>query len=212
MRDRDLVDRAEAEVICCAWCSAASARCIAVAWVSWAAAATCTAVSLMVVTRERSASTAKLMESAIAPVMSSVTVALTVRSPSASEPISSSSRRMASWLRWLRSAVACWCGAGPGCRRRPRRPRPSSASRAGDDGPEQRRERALARQLRRPRRRASLLCSSRPLESSTMASAASVTSNRSVDAPWILSTFWPTSLKISNTWLRMPRAVGSVSA
>jgi hypothetical protein len=39
---------AEAEVICCAWCSAASARCIAVAWVSWAAAATCTAVSLIV--------------------------------------------------------------------------------------------------------------------------------------------------------------------
>jgi hypothetical protein len=45
------------------------------------------------------------MESAIAPVMSSVTVALTVRSPSASEPISSSRRRIASWLRWLSSWV-----------------------------------------------------------------------------------------------------------
>jgi hypothetical protein len=62
---------ADAEVICCAWCSAASARCIAVACVSCAAAATCTAVSLMVVTSERSASTAKFTESALAPVMSS---------------------------------------------------------------------------------------------------------------------------------------------
>ena len=44
--------------------------------------ATCTEVSLIVVTRLRSCSTAKLIESAIAPVMSSVTVAFTVRSPS----------------------------------------------------------------------------------------------------------------------------------
>jgi hypothetical protein len=60
---------------------------------------------LIVVTSERSASTAKFTESAIAPVMSSVTVAFTVRSPSASDPISSSRRRMASWLRWFSSAV-----------------------------------------------------------------------------------------------------------
>jgi hypothetical protein len=39
------------------------------------------------------------MESAIVPVMSSVTVACTVRSPSASGASSSSKRRMACWLR-----------------------------------------------------------------------------------------------------------------
>ena len=97
--------RPEAEVISCAWCSAASARCIAVAWVSCALAATCTEVSVMVCTRLRSCSMAKLIESAIAPVTSSVTVALTVRSPSASEPISSSRRMIASWLRSLSSLV-----------------------------------------------------------------------------------------------------------
>ena len=97
--------RSVAELISCAWCSAASARCMAVAWVSCALEATCTEVSLIVATRVRSCSTAKLIESAIAPVMSSVTVAFTVRSPSASEPISSSRRMIASWLRSFSSLV-----------------------------------------------------------------------------------------------------------
>ena len=97
--------RSVAWLISCAWCSAASARCIAVAWVSCALEATCTEVSVIVCTRLRSCSTAKLIESAIAPVMSSVTVAFTVRSPSASEPISSSRRMIASWLRLLSSIV-----------------------------------------------------------------------------------------------------------
>jgi hypothetical protein len=39
-----------------------------------------------------------LIESAIAPVISSVTCARDVRSPSARLPISSSSRRIASWF------------------------------------------------------------------------------------------------------------------
>src|SRR5690606_41786207 len=43
---------AEAPAISCAWCSDASARCMAVAWVSWAAPATCTAVRLMVRSEE----------------------------------------------------------------------------------------------------------------------------------------------------------------
>jgi hypothetical protein len=85
---------------------------MAVACVSCALEATCTEVSLIVATRLRSCSTAKLIESAIAPVMSSVTVAFTVRSPSASEPISSSRRMIASWLRSLSSFVVskrCCC-------------------------------------------------------------------------------------------------------
>ena len=41
------------------------------------------------------------MESAMAPVKSSVTVASTVRSPSARSPSSSSRRRIAAWLRWF---------------------------------------------------------------------------------------------------------------
>ncbi len=45
---------AEAPAISWAWCSEASARCIAVDWVSWAAEATCTAELLMVCTRLRS--------------------------------------------------------------------------------------------------------------------------------------------------------------
>jgi len=94
--------RLDAEVISCAWCSAASARCMAVACVSCALEATCTEVSVIVCTSVRSCSMAKLMESAIAPVMSSVTVAFTVRSPSASEPISSSRRMIASWVRLVR--------------------------------------------------------------------------------------------------------------
>ena len=73
--------------------------------VSWALDATCTEVSLIVPTRLRSCSIAKLIESAIAPVISSVTVAFTVRSPSASEPISSSNRMIDSWLRLFCSRV-----------------------------------------------------------------------------------------------------------
>ncbi|MCY1533398.1 hypothetical protein D9M68_687220 [compost metagenome] len=46
------------------------------------------------------------MESAIAPVKSSVTVAATVRSPSARSAISSSSRRIAAWLRSFFAAVS----------------------------------------------------------------------------------------------------------
>jgi hypothetical protein len=44
-----------------------------------------------------------LIASAMAPVMSSVTEAFTVRSPSPSEEISSSSRMIACWLRLLNS-------------------------------------------------------------------------------------------------------------
>ena len=50
--------RSEAEVIWLAWWPAASASCIAVAWVSWVDTATLAEVSLMVVTRWRSSSTA----------------------------------------------------------------------------------------------------------------------------------------------------------
>jgi hypothetical protein len=69
-----------------------------VCMVSWADSETVRAVMLMPVTSSRSCSTAKLTESAMAPVMSSVTVARTVRSPSASELISSSRRMMACWF------------------------------------------------------------------------------------------------------------------
>ena len=54
---------------------------------------------LMPLTSVRSSSIVKLIESAMAPVTSSVTEACTVRSPSARFPISFSSRRIASWLR-----------------------------------------------------------------------------------------------------------------
>ncbi len=77
------------------------ARCCASAWVCFAAPSTCTADWLMVVTRPRSDSTAMFTESAMAPVMSSVTVAVAVRSPCPRPAISSSSRRMAPWLRSL---------------------------------------------------------------------------------------------------------------
>ena len=50
--------RSEAVVIWSAWWPAASASCSAVACVSWVDAATCTEVSLIVVTRLRSSSTA----------------------------------------------------------------------------------------------------------------------------------------------------------
>ena len=55
-------------------------------------AATFTEVSLIVATSRRSSSTVALMASAIAPVTSSVTLALTVRSPSPRVTISSSRR------------------------------------------------------------------------------------------------------------------------
>ena len=61
--------------------------------------ATWSVAELMPRTSVRSSSIVKLIESAIAPVTSSVTDACTVRSPSARLPISLSSRRMASWLR-----------------------------------------------------------------------------------------------------------------
>ena len=77
------------------------AQCIA--RVSWADADTRTDVSLIVVTSVRISSTAWLTESAIAPVMSSVTVASIVRSPSDRSTISSSRRRIAAWLRRF-----CW--------------------------------------------------------------------------------------------------------
>ena len=64
-----------------------------VAFVTWSVA------ELMPRTSVRSSSIVKLIESAIAPVTSSVTDACTVRSPSARLPISFSSRRMASWFR-----------------------------------------------------------------------------------------------------------------
>jgi len=50
--------RSEAAVICSAWWLEASASCSAVAWVSCEEAATCTEVSVIVVTRLRSSSTA----------------------------------------------------------------------------------------------------------------------------------------------------------
>ncbi len=50
--------RSDAAAICSAWWLAASASCRAVAWVSCDEAATCTEVSLIVVTRLRSSSTA----------------------------------------------------------------------------------------------------------------------------------------------------------
>ena len=65
--------------------------------VAMAEPATSWAVNLIPMTSSRSCSMAKLTASAIAPVMSSVTVAWTVRSPLARELISSSSFRIASW-------------------------------------------------------------------------------------------------------------------
>ena len=53
----------------------------------------------MPLTSVRNSSIVKLIESAMAPVTSSVTEACTVRSPSARFPISFSSRRIASWFR-----------------------------------------------------------------------------------------------------------------
>ena len=79
-------------------CDASNSRfeidCVScVALVTWSVA------ELMPLTSVRSSSIVKLIESAIAPVTSSVTDAVTVRSPSARLPISFSSRRIASWLR-----------------------------------------------------------------------------------------------------------------
>ncbi len=75
------------------------ARCCASACVCRAVPSSCSEDALMVVTSPRSDSTAMFTESAMAPVMSSVTVAVAVRSPWPRPAISSSSRRMAAWLR-----------------------------------------------------------------------------------------------------------------
>ena len=91
----------EADSIWSACCSAASASWAAVAWVSWADEDTCTEVSLMVPTSRRISSTVLLMASAMAPVKSSVTVALVVRSPFDSGSISSSRRMIACCCCWL---------------------------------------------------------------------------------------------------------------
>src|SRR5213082_887580 len=56
--------------------------------------------------RVLSSSMVKFTESAMAPVISSVTVAFTVRSPSARLPISFISRRIASWFDWLVRSVS----------------------------------------------------------------------------------------------------------
>ena len=93
-----LID-SEAAAICLDCAEEAFARWLESAWVCRVAPSSLIAEPWMVVTSSRSASTAKLMESAIAPVMSSVTVACTVRSPSARLDSSSSSRRMACWFR-----------------------------------------------------------------------------------------------------------------
>ena len=86
---------------CSACCPAATASWPVVAIVSLADSETVCAVMLIPVTSSRSCSTAKLTESAMAPVISSVTVAFTVRSPSASELISSSRRMIACWFFWF---------------------------------------------------------------------------------------------------------------
>ena len=79
-------------------CDASYSR-FEISCVSRVAFVTCSVDELIPTTTLRNSSTVKLIESAIAPVTSSVTDALTVRSPSASVPISFRSRRIASWFR-----------------------------------------------------------------------------------------------------------------
>ena len=86
---------AEASEIWLACWLDASAKVIALSCVSFAAALTFTVVPLIEETISRNCSTVKLMESAIAPVKSSDTVASAVRSPSAKLPISESKRCIA---------------------------------------------------------------------------------------------------------------------
>ncbi len=118
---------AEADAVCatslidCAICSTeleaswisrfcrcdASNRRFEIDWVSWVALVTWSVAELMPLTSVRSSSIVKLIESAIAPVTSSVTDACTVRSPSARLPISFRSRRIASWLRLFSCSLSC---------------------------------------------------------------------------------------------------------
>ena len=112
---RDLVDRLAPSVSTDAdacWisrfcrCDASNSR-FEIACVSCVAFVTWSVAELMPRTSVRSSSIVKLIESAIAPVMSSVTDACTVRSPSARLPISFSSRRIASWLRLFSCSLSC---------------------------------------------------------------------------------------------------------
>ena len=75
--------------------------------VSCAADDTRTAVSLMRDTNTRRLSIVKLIESAIAPVKSSDTVAVVVKSPSAKSANSSSKRKIAVWF--LSFSDSCTC-------------------------------------------------------------------------------------------------------
>ena len=78
---------------CAAWRS-----CPEIVCASTVALVTCCAAAEIPVTRPRRSSIVELMASAMAPVTSSVTLARTVRSPRFRISISSSSRRIASWL------------------------------------------------------------------------------------------------------------------
>src|SRR5580765_3538868 len=92
--------------------SAAASSCTEVCWADSVAVVTCAAAALIRPTRPRSSSMVKFTESAMAPVISSVTVALTVRSPSARFPISFINRRIASWFeRLVFSVSARWRSA-----------------------------------------------------------------------------------------------------
>src|SRR5690606_16502076 len=93
------------------------ARCCARACVWRAALSICTEDWLIATTRPRSDSTAMFTESAMAPVMSSVTVAVAGRSPCPGPAISSSRRRMAAWLRSLsmRWASTAWRATAASC-------------------------------------------------------------------------------------------------
>ena len=98
------ITRSVVSVICAAWRNVASVSSVAVCRLRSDSIATCCAAFLMRCTRLRISLTAKLMESAIAPVICSVTSGWMVRSPSARSPISSSSLRIA-------SCVARFCSA-----------------------------------------------------------------------------------------------------
>jgi len=82
---------AEVSRICCAWSSLPWARCSAVVWISLAAELTWSVVSRASLITRLSSWIMKLKESAMAPVMSAVTSASPVRSPSATPATSCSS-------------------------------------------------------------------------------------------------------------------------
>ena len=99
-------------LISCDCLSLAASICTVVCCAESEAVVTWSAAVVMRLTSVRNSSIAKFTESATAPVMSSPTVAFTVRSPSAKFCISFMSRRIAAWFRsFWRLTAACWVSA-----------------------------------------------------------------------------------------------------